>query len=78
MPEFNRRKFLIASACRSCRDPYCLVGCPVDAIHRVSSPERPGAVEITIENHCIGCGLCANNCPYPIVSKGGCLNNTIS
>jgi CRP-like cAMP-binding protein/Fe-S-cluster-containing hydrogenase component 2 len=51
-------KYLIASSCRSCLDPYCLVGCPVDAIH------RQGSLEIVIENHCIGCGLCASNCPY--------------
>ena len=52
-------KFLVASSCRSCTDPYCLVGCPVDAIHR--DGER---LEIQIESHCIGCGLCAKNCPY--------------
>jgi Fe-S-cluster-containing hydrogenase component 2/CRP-like cAMP-binding protein len=50
--------FLVASSCRSCLDPYCLVGCPVDAIHR-----RDG-LQIRIESHCIGCGLCAQNCPY--------------
>ena len=51
-------KFLVASACRSCTNPYCMVGCPVDSIH------REGALEIKIEDHCIGCGLCAKNCPY--------------
>lgn len=51
-------KFLVASACRSCQDPYCMVGCPVDSIHRNES------LEISIESHCIGCGLCAQNCPY--------------
>ena len=51
-------KYLVASACRSCEDPYCLVGCPVDAIHRGEGNE------IKIENHCIGCGLCEKNCPY--------------
>ncbi|QDU28566.1 Anaerobic dimethyl sulfoxide reductase chain B [Anatilimnocola aggregata] len=52
-------KWLVASSCRSCTDPYCLVGCPVDSIHR--DGER---LEIQIEDHCIGCGLCAKNCPY--------------
>ena len=52
-------KFLIASSCRSCADPYCLVGCPVDAIHRDGQGRQ-----IQIESHCIGCGLCAANCPY--------------
>ena len=27
-------EYLVPSACRSCHDPACLVGCPVDAIHR--------------------------------------------
>ena len=34
-------------------------GCPVDAIHR-----REGHLEVVIENHCVGCGLCEKNCPY--------------
>jgi Fe-S-cluster-containing dehydrogenase component/CRP-like cAMP-binding protein len=59
-------KWLVASACRSCSDPYCLVGCPVDAIHRHG--ER---MEIVIENHCIGCGLCANHCPYGNINMHG-------
>jgi CRP-like cAMP-binding protein/Fe-S-cluster-containing hydrogenase component 2 len=58
-------KFLVASSCRSCLDPYCLVGCPVDAIHREQS------LEITIEDHCIGCGLCARNCPYGNINMHG-------
>src|SRR5207302_7236891 len=49
-------KWLVASSCRSCLDPYCLVGCPVDSIH------RRGSREIRIENWCIGCGNCATNC----------------
>jgi Fe-S-cluster-containing hydrogenase component 2 len=50
--------FLVATACRSCKDPYCMIGCPVDAIHRGTH------LQIVIEDHCIGCGLCAKNCPY--------------
>jgi Fe-S-cluster-containing hydrogenase component 2 len=50
--------FLVATSCRSCRDAYCLAGCPVDAIHRGKH------LQIVIEDHCIGCGLCARNCPY--------------
>jgi CRP-like cAMP-binding protein/Fe-S-cluster-containing hydrogenase component 2 len=70
-------KWLVASSCRSCSDPYCLVGCPVDAIHRIDphsshrpialgQSENPGTqrMEIQIEANCIGCGLCASNCPY--------------
>lgn len=57
--------FLVASACRSCEDPYCLVGCPVDSIHRDHS------LEIAIEDHCIGCGQCASNCPYGNINMHG-------
>jgi CRP-like cAMP-binding protein/Fe-S-cluster-containing dehydrogenase component len=51
-------RFLVASSCRSCLDPYCMVGCPVGSIRRRESSE------IHIEDWCIGCGLCAENCPY--------------
>lgn len=59
-------KFLVASSCRSCMDPYCLVGCPVDAIHR-----NGDSLEIDIEDYCIGCGLCADNCPYGNINMHG-------
>ena len=55
-------RFLVASSCRSCLDPYCMVGCPVGSIRRRSSPGSGG--EIVIEDWCIGCGLCSENCPY--------------
>ena len=51
--------FLVPISCRSCHDPQCLNGCPVDSIHRGEK-----SLEIRIEDHCIGCGLCANNCPF--------------
>ncbi len=51
--------FLVATSCRSCHKPYCMEGCPVDAIHR-----HGNHLEVIIENHCIGCGLCERNCPY--------------
>ena len=38
--------------------PHCMAGCPVDSIHRGKH------LQIVIEDHCIGCGLCASNCPY--------------
>ncbi len=44
-------RFLVASSCRSCLDPYCMVGCPVGAIRRRETSE------ILIEDWCIGCGL---------------------
>ena len=54
--------FLVATACRSCKDAYCMIGCPVDAIHRGRHQQ------IVIEDHCIGCGLCERNCPYGNIS----------
>jgi CRP-like cAMP-binding protein/Fe-S-cluster-containing dehydrogenase component len=51
-------KYLVATSCRQCRDPLCMVGCPVGSIRRRNS------LEVVIEDWCIGCGLCAKNCPY--------------
>ena len=51
-------QYLVPTSCRSCADPLCLVGCPVGSIHRQDS------LEIVIEDWCIGCGLCARQCPY--------------
>src|SRR5712692_4760021 len=51
-------KYLVATSCRQCRDPLCMVGCPVGSIRRRHS------LEVIIEDWCIGCGLCAKHCPY--------------
>jgi Fe-S-cluster-containing hydrogenase component 2 len=51
-------KYLVATSCRSCMDPVCMVGCPVGSIRRKNDRE------ILIEDWCIGCGLCARQCPY--------------
>jgi CRP-like cAMP-binding protein/Fe-S-cluster-containing hydrogenase component 2 len=51
-------QFLVATSCRACRDPLCMVGCPVGSIRRKES------LEIVIEDWCIGCNLCAKQCPY--------------
>src|SRR5690242_9687888 len=55
-------RYLVATSCRQCRDPLCMVGCPVGSIRRRNS------LEVIIENWCIGCGLCAKNCPYGNIS----------
>jgi Fe-S-cluster-containing hydrogenase component 2 len=55
-PRFG--KYLVPVTCRSCLDPVCMIGCPVGSIHRGDNNQ------IIIENWCIGCGLCANSCPY--------------
>ena len=51
-------RFLVATACRSCRDPLCMTQCPVGSIRRKET------LEIIIEDWCIGCGKCAELCPY--------------
>ncbi len=50
--------FMVPTACRSCRDPLCMTQCPVGSILRKES------LEIIIEDWCIGCGKCAELCPY--------------
>jgi CRP-like cAMP-binding protein/Pyruvate/2-oxoacid:ferredoxin oxidoreductase delta subunit len=51
-------KYLVATSCRQCTDPVCMIGCPVGSIRRRES------LEIIIEDWCIGCGKCAAQCPY--------------
>lgn len=51
-------KYLVATSCRQCTDPVCMIGCPVGSIRRRES------LEIVIEDWCIGCGKCAAQCPY--------------
>jgi Fe-S-cluster-containing hydrogenase component 2/CRP-like cAMP-binding protein len=55
-PRFG--KFLVPISCRSCLDPVCMIPCPVSSIHRGDNRQ------IVIEDWCIGCGLCAESCPY--------------
>ncbi len=67
-PRFLRRgpitgDIMVANACMHCADPVCLIGCPTGAIHRNAAQ---GEVVI---NHstCVGCQVCANNCPYDAI-----------
>lgn len=53
-------QWMFASACMHCQDPVCMIGCPTGAIARESST---GVIAIN-EQTCIGCGTCANSCPY--------------
>ena len=51
---------MVANACMHCADPVCMIGCPTGAIHR-----DPFGGEVVINDAtCIGCGMCANSCPY--------------
>ncbi len=49
---------LFPTACRHCEDPVCLL-CSVNGI--VRNPD--GEISIVNDN-CIGCGACAERCPY--------------
>jgi CRP-like cAMP-binding protein len=51
-------KYLVPATCRMCKDPVCLIGCPVGSIH------KGGNGQIVIEDWCVGCSRCAENCPY--------------
>jgi Fe-S-cluster-containing hydrogenase component 2 len=48
----------IPTSCKNCEDPVCIRSCRIDGMtrtnHRFTQP-----LEI-----CIGCGLCAKNCPF--------------
>ena len=55
--------FLIARSCYHCEDPVCLIGCPTGAIRRTNV----GEVVAVDNNICIGCGNCANKCPYDAI-----------
>lgn len=59
-PRFG--KYLVASSCRQCLDPVCMIGCPVGSIHKGNSGH------IVIEDWCIGCEICAKQCPYESIN----------
>ena len=68
-PRFRRHgktmdHWLVANACMHCADPVCMIGCPTGAIHRSLS----GGTVIINDDTCIGCGTCANSCPYQNIS----------
>ncbi len=54
--------YMFPTACRHCEDPACLM-CSVNGIVRLPS----GEIQIVPEN-CIGCGSCAERCPYGNIS----------
>lgn len=57
---FKYKNYLVPGACFHCTDPLCMIGCPTAAISRSF-----GTLEVLIDPEtCIGCKLCANNCPW--------------
>lgn len=55
-PRFD--KYLVPASCRMCLDPVCMIGCPVGSIRKAKD------LNIFIEDWCVGCGVCAKQCPY--------------
>ncbi len=51
----------IATACRQCQDPICML------CSRAGIARHPNG-EVYITESCIGCGICAERCPYGAIS----------
>jgi len=51
----------IATACRQCQDPVCML------CSRAGIARHPDG-EVFITESCIGCGICAERCPYGAIS----------
>jgi len=48
-------------SCRHCDQPHCMKDCPPNAI------QRSATGEVYINETCIGCGACVENCPYDAI-----------
>ena len=62
-PVGEERWINFSSACNHCENPGCMAVCPTGAMHR----DAEGLV-VHDDAKCIGCGRCANACPYGAVS----------
>jgi Fe-S-cluster-containing hydrogenase component 2 len=51
----------ITTTCRQCQDPVCLL------CSRAGIARHPNG-EVYITESCIGCGICAERCPYGAIS----------
>jgi thioredoxin reductase/Fe-S-cluster-containing dehydrogenase component/CRP-like cAMP-binding protein len=51
----------LPTSCRHCEHPHCMRDCPPSAIHRLPNGE------VYIDDTCIGCGNCEENCPYGVI-----------
>ncbi len=55
----------VPTSCRHCEDPHCMKDCPPDAIRRAPNGE------VYVQDNCIGCGNCEQNCPYGVIQMAG-------
>lgn len=55
-------QFMVPFSCRQCHDPVCMIGCPVGSIHKAETGE------VVIKDWCIGCTLCAKQCPFDAIT----------
>jgi Fe-S-cluster-containing dehydrogenase component len=55
-------KGFVVVVCRACADPPCARVCPTDAL----VPREGGGVRLRTDK-CIGCGNCAEACPFGAV-----------
>lgn len=62
----NATMYHYSKTCNHCDDPACVAACPTGAMYKADD----GTVQHDDEL-CIGCGSCANSCPYevPIVKE---------
>lgn len=49
----------LSLACNHCENPYCVKACPTKAMW-----QREDGLVLVNQDRCIGCGLCADFCPY--------------
>ena len=59
----RHERYLMANACIQCANPVCLIECPTGAIGR----DLDQGLVVINESTCIGCSLCATNCPYDAI-----------
>ncbi len=57
-PTFN----FFVNVCRHCEEPACMPVCPEEAIFM-----RDDGIVVLDGEKCIGCGLCADECPYDAI-----------
>jgi CRP-like cAMP-binding protein/Na+-translocating ferredoxin:NAD+ oxidoreductase RNF subunit RnfB len=55
----THQTLLMPNSCWHCKDPECMKGCPTDALRRGPT----GEIHVLVDR-CIGCKICANNCPW--------------